>query len=274
MKNHLEPALPTDLSNKRTSPSDLTDDAFLGGRLQLLQPRQGYRAGIDAVLLAAAVDANEAETGHLLDVGAGVGTVGLCAALRISPMRVTLLEREPELCRIATENIHRNGLDGRVRCLTGAIGTSAGQLAAAGLAIESFTHVVANPPFMSSNAGTRSKVHLKAASHALQGGQSLDDWGRFFARMLRPGGTVILIHKADALTNVLISLQGRFGAVTVMPLHPRAGEPANRIIVKAIKGRRTGLTLLSGLPLHGCSNTFTPTMDSVLRHAAALNLMT
>jgi tRNA1(Val) A37 N6-methylase TrmN6 len=83
-----------------------------------------------------------------------------------------------------------------------------------------------------------------------------------------------LIHKADALTDVLTSLQGRFGAVTVMPLHPRAGEPANRVIVKAIKGRRTRLTLLSGLPLHGWGNTFTPTVDSVLRHAAALNLMT
>jgi tRNA1(Val) A37 N6-methylase TrmN6 len=270
MKKHLEPNPIAGSDLDKPLPADVTDDAFLGGRLQLLQPRHGYRAGIDAVLLAAAVEAAQEATAHLLDVGAGVGAVGLCAARRISTLRVTLMEREPELCRIAIENIRRNTLEDRVRCVTGAVGAPSGQLTAAGFADESFTHVVANPPFMAPGAGTSSKSYLKAASHGLQDGQSFDDWARFFARMLRPDGTVILIHKADALTEVLAGLQGRFGALTVLPLHPRAGEPANRIIVKAIKGRRTRLTLLPGLILHGDGNTFTPLVDSVLRHAAAL----
>jgi tRNA1(Val) A37 N6-methylase TrmN6 len=272
MIKHLEPNPIAALDGDKREPADVTDDAFLGGRLQLLQPRRGYRAGIDAVLLAAAVDATEAATARLLDVGAGVGTAGLCAARRISTLRVTLMEREPELCHIAIENIRRNALQDRTCCATGAVGAPSSQLAIAGLADEGFTHVVANPPFMAPGTGTSSKSYLKAASHGLQGGQSFDDWGRFFARMLRPDGTVTLIHKADALPEVLAGLQGRFGATTVLPLHPRAGEAANRIIVTAIKGRRTKLTLRPGLILHGDGNTFTPVVDSVLRHAAALKI--
>lgn len=270
MKKTLEPRPITSLAYKEPPSAGLSDDAFLGGRLQLLQPRHGYRAGIDAVLLAAAVETTDVATANLLDLGAGVGTVGLCAARRVTTLRVTLMEREPELCDIAAENIRRNGLEDRVRCVQGAVGTSVGQLTAAGLADESFTHVVANPPFMAPGTGTYSKSRLKAASHGLQDGQSFDDWARFAARMLRPDGSVILIHKADALTEVLSSLEGRFGASTILPLHPRAGEPANRIIVKAIKGRRTKLTLMPGLTLHGDGNSFTPYVDSILRHAAPL----
>ncbi len=270
MKKHLE-SHPIAGSGRNELPSaTVTDDAFLGGRLQLLQPRQGYRAGIDAVLLAAAVEATYMATAHLLDLGAGVGTVGLCAARRISTLHVTLMEREAQLCDIATENIRRNGLEARVRCVRGAVGAPSGRLAAAGLADESFTYVVANPPFMAPGTGSRSKSHLKANSHGLQDGQSFDDWARFAARMLRPDGSIILIHKADALLEVLASLERRFGALTVLPLHPRAGEPANRIIIKAIKGRRTRLTLMPGLALHGDDNSFSPIVDSVLRHAAPL----
>lgn len=270
MKKTPEPRPIAGQARNEPPTAELSDDAFLGGRLQLLQPRHGYRAGIDAVLLAAAVEATDVATANLLDLGAGVGTVGLCAARRISTLRVTLMEREPELCAIAVENIQRNGLEARVRCVTGAVGTPSGQLAAASLVDESFTHVVANPPFMAPGTGTKSKTRLKAASHGLQDGQSFDDWARFAARMLCPEGYVILIHKADALFEVLSSLEGRFGATTVLPLHPRADEPANRIIVNAIKGRRTRLTLMPGLTLHGDGNSFTPLLDSILRHAAPL----
>lgn len=270
MKKTLEPPPIAGPARNEPRSAELSDDAFLGGRLMLLQPRHGYRAGIDAVLLAAAIEVTDVATANLLDLGAGVGTVGLCAARRIGTLRVTLMEREPELCAIAAENIERNGLEARVRCVRAAVGTPSSQLAAAGLVDESFTHVVTNPPFMAPGTGTNSQSRLKAASHGLQDGQSLDDWARFAARMLRPEGSLILIHKADALFEVLSSLERRFGATTVLPLHPRPGEPANRVIIKAIKGRRSRLTLMPGLTLHGDGNSFTPHLESVLRHAAPL----
>lgn len=261
---------PAEASPTRQTDQDLSDDAFLGGALQILQPRRGYRAGIDAVLLAAAVDEEGANGGNLLDVGAGVGTLGLCVARRIEGLRVTLLEREPQLCAIAAENIRRNGLVDRVRIVAGAVGESATELALKELAAESFTHVLANPPFMAPESGTRSNTRLKAASHAHEPGQSLDDWGRFMARMSLPGGTALMIHKAEHLGDVLACLNGRFGAVRILPLHARAGEPANRVIVKATKGSRAPLALLPGIILHDEGNAFLPHIDAVLRQGLAL----
>lgn len=242
-----------------------TDDSFLGGALQILQPQRGYRAGIDAVLLAAAINTDEANDGQLLDLGAGVGTIGLCAAQRIQSLTVTLLEKQPELCRLARENAARNGLTDRVTCVETAIGAASNDLNRAGLHDNAFTHVVANPPFMDANQGTLSEKPLKATSHTMGEAQHLNDWGRFMARMSRQGGTAMMIHKAEALYEVLACLEGRFGSLTVLPIHPRADEPANRIIVRGIKGSRRSIAIRPGLVLHGNGNKFTPQIDAVLR---------
>lgn len=88
----------------------VTDDAFLGGRLRLLQPAGSYRAGIDGVLLAATVEAGgSAQPVQALDVGAGVGVVGLCLAQRLTHVRITMVERDPTLVALARSNSERNG---------------------------------------------------------------------------------------------------------------------------------------------------------------------
>jgi tRNA1(Val) A37 N6-methylase TrmN6 len=261
---------PVDASQNSVAAGELTDDAFLGGQLRLLQPARGYRAGLDAVLLAAAVDAESAAGGRLLDVGAGVGVVGLCAVRRIQGLHATLLEREAELCALAGENIRRNGLGARACVISGDVGAKADMISELGLDGESFTHVVANPPFRSTDAGTRSRFRLKAGSHAHEPGISLDDWGRFLARMAAPGGTVYMVHKAEALGEVLACLKARFGGVRILPLHPRDGEPASRIIVKAAKGSRAAPTLLPGISLHGDGQAFRPQIEAVLRQGDAL----
>lgn len=250
----------------------VTDDAFLGGQLQILQPQRGYRAGIDAVLLAAAIDAGQAAGSTLLDLGAGVGTIGLCAAWRISSLSVTLMEKQGELCELACENTRRNGLTGRVTCIQAAIGANKSEIAAAGLGDNSFDYVVANPPFMGSQQGTLSGEPLKAASHAMDEAQNLNDWGRFMARMAQQGGTALMIHKAEALSEVLACFAGRFGSVRVLPIYPRQGEPANRVIVRGIKGSRGSLVICPGLVLHSDGNKFTPQIDRVLRLGDPLSL--
>jgi tRNA1(Val) A37 N6-methylase TrmN6 len=248
-----------------------TDDAFLGGRLQILQPRSGYRAGLDAVMLAAAVPAAAGKTMRVLDLGAGVGTAGLCLARRIEAARVTLFEREPALARLAEENVARNGLGSRVRVVEGDVGVSAGALRALDLAEESFDHVVANPPFHSLDAGTLATDALKAGSHAMPETE-LAHWARFMARMAAPGGGVTVIHKAEALIRLLAVLDGRFGGLLVLPLYPRAGVPAHRVLVQGLKGSRAPLALLPGLVLHGAGDDFTPEAQAVLRDGAALHM--
>ncbi len=245
--------------------ASVTEDYFLGDRLIIRQPRKGYRAGVDAVLLAASVRAPEGVDATLLDIGAGVGTVGLCAARRMPSLRVTLLEREPELVRLADENIAANGLTGSVTAVQADVG------AAGGLLPESFDDAVANPPFHDSGAGTSAPNALKAASHAMPS-QALDDWLRYMARMVRPGGRATLIHKADALAHVLAAFEARFGGIVILPIHAREHEPAIRVLVQGIKGSRAPLVLRAPFVLHGEGNAFTAEAQNILRHGGALGM--
>jgi len=251
--------------------SEVTDDAFLGGKLKVLQPARGYRAGIDAVLLAAAVTPFANRETRVLDVGAGVGTIGLCVARRLEDAEVVLFEREPELVELAKENIARNQFTGRVRACQGTVGGSAEDLDCEGLAAGSFTHVLANPPYYAAGAATRSASKLKSASHVMDNGD-FSIWGRFLARMARPGGQVLVVHMAEALAEVLAGLNGRFGAIKVLPIRPRPGRKAHRIIVSGIKGSRAPLSVLPGFILHGDGNAFTSEAQAILRDGGGLVL--
>jgi len=255
-----------------SAPDAPTDDAFLGGALSILQPPRGYRAGIDAVLLAATVDVTTHNSrATLLDLGAGVGTVGLSVVRRTGSVMATLLEPQPELVHLARENIVRNGLEGSAIAVEGGVGEPAAALAARGVAPGHYDFVVANPPFHTEGAGTPAATALKSASHAMPGDE-LDVWVRAMARYAAPGGTATLIHKSEALGAILAACTNRFGALRVLPIHPRRGAPAIRVIVTGHKGSKAPLTLLDGLVLHGPDNAFTPEASAILRRGAALPL--
>jgi len=255
----------------RSPPGEVTDDAFLGGALAILQPRRGYRAGLDAVMLAAAVAASGTRAPRVLDLGAGVGTAGLCVARRVPHAEVVLLERAPQLAALAAENIARNGLGDRVRVVNAEIGAPALALRAAGVDDESFTHVIANPPYHDSDAGTTAPDAGKAASHAMPDTE-IERWARFAARMSMPRGEVVMIHKAEALPRLLGALEPRFGTLRVLPLHPRAGDPAHRVIVSGTKASRAPLQLLAGFVLHGEGHAFTQAAQRILKDGAALDI--
>lgn len=250
-------------------PFALTEDVFLGGKLTLQQPRDGYRAGIDAVLLAASIRPLPHVTNTLLDIGAGVGTVALCAAARLPDISVVMLEREPALARLSEQNARANGLENRVRSVVASVTASAANLAEVGLVAESFDQCVANPPFHDTEAGTQSLNALKSGSHAMPSG-GLEDWVRFMARMVKPSGRATIIHKSEALESLLRFMAPRFGGLVVFPIFPRAGESAHRVIVEGIKGSRAPLSLRPGLVLHGQGHGFLPQADAILRQGASL----
>jgi tRNA1(Val) A37 N6-methylase TrmN6 len=246
--------------------SDTTQDYFLGDRLSICQPVRGYRAGIDAVLLAACARDGESP---LLDLGAGVGTVGLCAAVRCRELRIVLLERQGELADLARMNVTANHLEGRVSVVEAEIGEALPPDTIHLLQAGTFAHVVANPPFHDVAAGTSSHWPLKAVSHAMTT-DALELWSRFMARMTMPGGRATMIHKAEALPGILATFENRFGGITILPIHPRDGAPAIRVIVDGIKGSRAPIVIKPGLILHGAGNAFRPDVDAVLRNGAAL----
>jgi len=249
-----------------SAPAATSLDAFLGGRLLIEQPTGGgHRAGLDAIMLAAAVTAAPGET--ILDLGAGVGTAGLAALARIAGLRAILVEIEPTLCALAVENAARNGLGGRVEVIRADIGARATERQAAGLVAEIADHVLVNPPFHAPGTVRRPPDASKERAYVEDAG--LDAWLRVAASLLRPGGTLTLIHRAEALGEVIAACGNRFGALRVVPLFPRAGAAASRIVVSARKGSRAPLALVPGLVLHeDDSSRYTAAAEAVLRGAA------
>ena len=251
--------------------ADVTEDAFLGGALRVLQPKHGYRAGIDAVLLAAAAPVALGHSERVLDIGAGVGVVGLVVAHRAAQAEVTLVEREPSLAELARRNIALNGLEGRMCVVEADVSRRLEELGELRHQVEGFDHVLANPPYHAEGCGTVSFTPLRAAAHSMSGG-SLAGWARFMAAMARPGGSITLIHRAEAIGEVLAVLAGRFGGLLVLPIHPHEGKSAIRVLVQGLKGSNAPIELRPGLVLHDAENRFDPRVEAMLRQGASLSL--
>ena len=244
--------------------AETSDDGLLDGRLRLRQPLTGYRAGSDAVFLAAAVPARPGA--HVLDAGCGVGAVAACLAYRIDHIRVTGIELQPMLADLARENAARNGLGDRVTIETGDIARPPAAIAAA-----AFDHVACNPPFYEAGRAQAARDPGKTAAH-VEGAADLAAWLRFCLARLRPGGTLTVIHRTARLADLLAGLADRAGDIVVFPLWPGADRPAKRVLVQATKGGRGPSQLSPGLRLHGPDGRYTPAADDILRHGAALPL--
>jgi tRNA1(Val) A37 N6-methylase TrmN6 len=244
----------------------ITEDRFLDGRLLLRQPARGHRIGTDALLLAAASPAS----GRVCDLGSGVGAVGLALLLRGAPEAV-LVEREPTFAALAVENIALGGFEGRARLAVVDLFDRKAMLAEPLLADQSFDAVATNPPFDQSLKGRRTPSALKQAAHAMAGG-GLGDWLRAAARLIRDGGTLTLIHRADRLKEVMAAMPPRLGGVAVRPVQPMEGASATRILVAARAGSRAALTLLPSFVLHEAGGGFTPEAALVHRGLAAIGM--
>ena len=248
-------------------PFDVTEDAALGGRLRLKQLRRGHRFGHDAVLLAAAVDAQPGE--HVVEFGAGVGFAGLAVALRAPGARAMLLDVDPALVALAAENAARNGMGDRVRAAVLDVGAPAVAWTAAGLPPACADRVLMNPPFHDQEGAQASPDAARARAHV--GPRStLTTWTATAARLLVPAGTLALIWRADGLADVLAALVPRFGGISVVPIYPRPDSAAIRIVATGAKGSRAPLQFLPGLVLNGHDGRPTPEAEAVLRDGALL----
>ncbi|MBO6544619.1 MAG: methyltransferase [Alphaproteobacteria bacterium] len=247
--------------------ADLSDDGFLGCRLQILQPAKGYRAGIDAVMLAASVDAKPGE--RVLDLGAGVGTASLCLAHRLAGIAVTGLEVQADLVVLAQENARRNGLAARATFVEGSVAEKAASLATKEIAYGSFDHVMTNPPFYDEEKVWPSPDAGKAKAHAFDE-VNLKTWVEVACAMAKPKGTVTFVHRADALPDLLLHVGKRLGDLKVLPLWLRQGEDAKRILLRGTKGSRAPFTMMSGFTLHRREGGFTAEADAILKEGGAL----
>ena len=250
-------------------PPSLTEDAFLGGRLRILQPEKGFRAGIDSVFLAAAVPCAAGET--VFEAGIGPGVAALCLLARNPGVSLTGVESATRYAMICEENAKRNGVPDRLRVIHADVREAMRRDQIGMPAPGSFAHAMCNPPFFDEGKSTASPHLLKSQAHAF-GPEDLDVWAKLLHAMLSPRGSVTFVHRADSLGLLLNSMQNRFGDIRIAPLHPRHGASASRILVQGIKGSKAPLQILPGLVLHGDGNAFTSEADAVLRNGAAFPL--
>jgi len=249
-------------------PADgITEDAVLGGRLRLRQPRRGHRVGHDAILLAAACPARAGD--KAVDLGAGVGAAGLALAARVPDTTVSLVEIDPRLAALAQENAGLNRLETRVRAVALDAAAPARAFSAAGLGPDSVARVLMNPPFNDPERQRTSPDAGRALAHAAPRAV-LMPWIKTATRLLRARGTLTLIWRADGLADVLAALAPVFGAAAVTPVYPAPDKPAIRILVTAVKASRGPLALLAPLMLADASGCPTAAAEAVLRDGAAL----
>jgi tRNA1(Val) A37 N6-methylase TrmN6 len=223
----------------------LTEDAFLGGRLHLRQPKSGHRAGHDAMLLAAATPARPGQ--RVVDFGAGVGAAGLAVARRVAGIELVLVEIEAGLAELARGNAAANAISAEIIVLD--VTSAAEAFAAAGLAPDSVDVVLMNPPFndparhRASPDQARSMAHVATAT-------TLQSWIHASRRILKSGGVLSLIWRADGLGEVLAALDRGFGSLAIQPVHSDAATPAIRVLVRAIKGGKAPTQIHAALLLN------------------------
>ena len=239
-----------------------TEDHFLGGRLVIRQPKDGYRAGSDPMFLAAAVPARAGAA--VLDLGCGVGTASLCLLARVEGVRAVGLELQPGLAGLARANAAANGFAGRFQVVAGCL-TEPPE----GAPYHHFDHVITNPPWYEPGTIRPPSAQSKAIGHMEE--VELAQWLKQAVRFLKPKGRLFVVHRADRLGDILAGLHPlKVGEVRVFPLWPKAGKAATRVVVAARKDAKTPLEVQPGLLLHHPDGGYTDKADAILRHGAAL----
>ena len=256
----------------RGEASRYTEDLFLGNALKITQPKEGFRAGSDAVLLGAMISARAGES--LLDVGSGVGTAGFCALHRLPECKLWAVELQAELAALARHNAEQNGFAAKTSVIeadiaartsfAGEVGPKEKPFLEAG-----FDHVFTNPPFYGKGRARVAKSEIKTLAH-IEGSVTLPEWLQFCMARAKSKGTVTVIHRADRLGDILTTLQAGCGRLKVVPLWPEAGQSAKRVIVQGVKGDKSPLEMTRGLILHEKDGSPTAAATAIAREGVAL----
>lgn len=250
-----------------TDPGDCTEDAFLGGQLRLRQPKSGHRAGHDAMLLAAATAARTGD--RVVDFGAGVGAAGLAVARRVAGTRLVLVEIDATLANLARGNAAANAIAAEIIVLD--VTSAPNAFAAAGLAPDSADVVLMNPPF-NDPARHRASPDKERASAHVATAATLDGWVHAARRVLKSGGLLTLIWRADGLGEVLAALDRGFGSLVIVPVHADARTSAIRVLIRAVKGGKAPMQMQAALLLNDESGVPNKQVQEILAGKGVLPL--
>jgi len=240
-----------------------TLDSFLGGRVKLIQPSEGYRAGIDPIFLAASLQPKPQEI--VLDVGSGVGVASISLAVRCPDIKIFGIEVQPDLVNLSLLNIRNNNLVGRVEMINGDLLFPPDKIK-----LNSFDHVMTNPPYYEYSRTKSSPNPGKAQANTET--VDLGTWIKYSLKLLKSKGVFTMIHRVERLSQILHHLGEQTGDLVVYPLWPGSHKPARRVIVQGRKNGRGELRLASGMTLHGGPEKYSPEAEAILRHAQPIVL--
>ncbi|MEN5176663.1 tRNA1(Val) (adenine(37)-N6)-methyltransferase [Brevundimonas diminuta] len=246
-----------------TVAAEVTESALLGGRVRLRQPAKGYRAGMDAALLAAAIEARPGE--RMIEAGCGAGAVLMQVAARRPDVQLTGLERDAAAAALARENAGLNGAEARTTIVNGDVARGF-----RALGLPPFDWAISNPPFFDDPAALRAPAEGKLGAWMADDG--LTAWAGFLLKAVREGGRIVIIHRADRLADILSLLSPKAGSFAIRPIQPYADQPAKRVLVQAIKTGKAPLRLLPPLILHDRAGAkHSQQAEEILRGEAALH---
>ncbi len=246
-------------------PGETTEDAFLGGQLRLRQPKSGHRAGHDAILLAAATSARPGD--RVVEFGAGVGAAGLALARRVGAIDLMLVEIDAQLTALARDNAVANAIPARIVTLD--VTSPAEAFVAHGLSPDSVDVVLMNPPFNDGMRHRASPDKAREVAHMAVPGM-LENWIHAARRILKSGGALTLIWRADGIAEVLTALERGFGSLVILPVHGDAAKPAIRVLVRAVKGGKAPALIHCGLTLNNESGVPNKQVAEILAGNLAL----
>lgn len=233
----------------------------LDRRVQLYQPEGGFRTSLDSVMLAAACPAQAGQS--VLDLGCGVGSAGLCVLARIGgDVRLTGIEIQQSHVTLAQKNAAQNSAQESTRFICADMRDAD---------VDAHDHVICNPPYLKSGAHTPSPCSEKALAMGHQDDTlDLEDWVACAFDHIKGQGSFTMIHAAGQIDRIIQALGRRFGRIEIIPLWPRAGVPAKRVIIRSWKHRKSESILYPGLILHQDNGDYTSEADAILRNAQAL----
>jgi len=253
------PASPTNCWPMTEPCHEFTEDAFLGGKLRLRQPKSGHRAGHDAMLLAAATPARSGD--RVVDLGAGVGAAGLAVAKRVAGINLVLVEIDDRLAELARGNAVSNAIASDLIVLD--VTSGAGAFAAAGLPADSVDVVLMNPPFNDAARHRASPDKARASAHVATPA-TLESWIHASRRILKSGGVLAMIWRADGIAEVLAALDHGFGSLEILPVHADVTSPAIRVLVRAVKGGKAPTRIQAALILNDGSARPNQKVEAIL----------
>lgn len=234
----------------------------LNKQLRLKQAKNGFRTSLDSVMLGAACPIKSGQT--LLDMGCGVGSAGLCVLYRVQDITLTGVEIQQSHCDIAEENAALNGFSDAAAFIHADIRHYKFE--------RGYHHIICNPPYLETGAHLRSPHDAKATAMGHEGDIATRDWVVNAARLLKPEGSLTIIHEAGKTHKIIQAMEERFGAIEIIPLWPKSGKNAKRVIIRAIKGRKSPTTLHRGLILHEDDGEYTLEADKILRNGEGVFL--